>query len=101
VTFPASQVSEQYELPHIIDQSTQPSIMRRGFKWVFRMVMDSEKLNAVVVEFVEDMGKRTGHQAKKVALVSLDENYGRSSAEDFKKAIKKPTSKLLKKSTIL
>jgi branched-chain amino acid transport system substrate-binding protein len=89
VTFPATQVAEQYGLPFIVDVSTQPEILRRGFKYVFRLGIPSDKMNEQSVDFVEAIGKKTGHFAKRAALLSLDDNYGRSSAEDYRNALKK------------
>ena len=91
VTFPATQIAEQYGLPFIVDISTQPAICRRGFKYVFRPAPPSDLLNERAVDFIEDMGKQTGFRAKRVAILGIDDNYGRSSSEDFKNAIKKKT----------
>ena len=89
VTYPASQVSEQYGLPHLIDMSSQADILRRGFKYVFRMIADSDRMAGRMVEYAEDMSKRTGQVAKRAALISVDDNFGRSSATSIKEAIKK------------
>jgi branched-chain amino acid transport system substrate-binding protein len=70
--------------------ATQPDILRRGFKYVFRVIMESDRMSElVVVKFVEDMGRRTGQVAKRVAMISTDDNYGKSTAEDMYKALKK------------
>jgi branched-chain amino acid transport system substrate-binding protein len=91
VTFPATQISEQYGIPHIVCVSTQPEILRRGFKYVVRLGMASDKQNEQTVGFIEEIGKRTGKVAQRAALLSTDDNYGKSCAEDYKNAIKKIT----------
>ena len=87
VTFPASQVSEQYGLPHLVAMSSQSAILRRGFKYVFRISMESDRMGARLVEFVENVGRKTGAVAKRAALISLDGNFGKSSAESIVNAI--------------
>jgi branched-chain amino acid transport system substrate-binding protein len=89
VTYPASQISEQYGLPHLIDMGTQTSILRRGFKYVFRLNSDNDKSGQLMVHFVEDMGKRTGQVAKRVALITVDDNFGKDCAKAWKEALKK------------
>lgn len=91
VTYPATQVAEQYRLPFIVDNAVQAEIMRRGFKYIFRITPPTDTSVEAPVNFVEDIGKMTGKVAKTAALISLDDNFGRSSAEDFKNAIKKKT----------
>ena len=90
-TFPATQVSEQYGLPHIVDTATNPAILERGFKYCFRIIAHSRKMNEQVLDFVLDIGKKTGHVPKRAAILGIDDSYGRSSSEDFKGAIKKKT----------
>jgi branched-chain amino acid transport system substrate-binding protein len=88
VTYPASQVSEQYGLPHLIDMASQADILRRGYKYVFRMIADSDRMAQRMVAYTVDAGKKTGQVAKRAALVSIDDNFGRSSAASLKLAIK-------------
>jgi branched-chain amino acid transport system substrate-binding protein len=92
VTFPSTQVSEQYGLPHLVAVSTQPKICRRGFKYVWRLGMSSEHQNAGAIDFVLDMDKASGKGAKRVATLALDDNYGRSCSNDFKKGITKKSN---------
>ena len=89
VTFPASQISEQYGLPHVIGMASQASITQRGFKYLFRLIMHSDGMGQRLVDFVDAVGNKTGHKAKRAALISLDENFGKSSAQSIKKAIEK------------
>jgi branched-chain amino acid transport system substrate-binding protein len=95
VTFPATQVSEQYGLSHIVCVATQPQIMERGFKYVFRINVPSDRMNLQLVESVVDFGKKTGHVAKRAAVISLDDSYGISSSTDFKNALKKMGQELV------
>jgi branched-chain amino acid transport system substrate-binding protein len=88
VTYPVSQISEQNGLPHLIDMATQTDILRRGFKYVFRLNMDVNRTGERFVELVEDMGKRTGHAAKRVAFISVDDNFGKACVHAVKSALK-------------
>ncbi len=89
VTYPASQISEQYGFPHLIGMASQAAILRRRFKYVFRVIMESDRMGQRLVDFVDDVGQKTGHVARRAALISLDENFGKSSALSIKEAIKK------------
>ena len=90
VTYPSSQVSEQYGLPHLIGMSSQATILEgRNFKYVFRTILNSRRMGSRMVDFVEAMGKKTGKVAKRAALLSLDENFGKSSAKSIIDAIQK------------
>ena len=89
VTFPGSQISEQYGFPQVIGMASQASITQRGFKYLFRLIMHSDRMGQRLVDFVDDVGNKTGYKAKRAALISLDENFGKSSSTSIKKAIEK------------
>jgi len=95
VTFPVSQVSEQYGLPHLIGIATQTQIMRRGFQYVFRYAMDNERSGKNIVDFVQYQGKRTGKAAKRAAMMTVDDNFGRDLARSIKKAIEGTDQKIV------
>jgi branched-chain amino acid transport system substrate-binding protein len=54
--------------------------------------MSSEHQNAGAIDFVLDMDKASGKGAKRVATLALDDNYGRSCSNDFKKGITKKSN---------
>lgn len=95
VTFPVTQVSEQYGLPHIIDIAGQTEIMTRGFKYVFRYCANTEILSEDVVNFVEYQGKKTGRFAKRSALMTVDDNFGRTVSGSIRKAIERTDQKVV------
>jgi branched-chain amino acid transport system substrate-binding protein len=95
VTFPASQVAEQYGLPQLIDMSNQPEIMRRGFKYVFRLIDDADRQGEHHVAFVEDMGQRTGQKAKRAAILAVDDAFGRASVKGIIGALKKTDQQIV------
>lgn len=90
VTYPSTQVSEQYGLPQLIGMASQATILEgRNFKYVFRTILNSRRMGTRMVDFVEAMGKKTGKVAKRAALLSLDENFGKSSAKAIIEAIQR------------
>jgi branched-chain amino acid transport system substrate-binding protein len=95
VTYPATQVAEQYGLPHIVDIATQTDILRRGFKYVFRYAMDNERTCKNFVTFVEEIGKRSGQVAKRAALMSVDDNFGRDIAAGIKRGLEKTNQQVV------
>lgn len=91
VTYPATQISEQYRLPHLVEVATQTDIMRRGFKYVFRYAVANERSGEHIIGFVEDMAKVTGQAAKRAVIISVDDNFGK----DLVGAIKNLSAKRL------
>jgi branched-chain amino acid transport system substrate-binding protein len=95
VTYPVSQMSEQYGLPHIIGIATQTAILRRGFKYVFRYAYDNERSGQNLVNFAEYYGKKSGQRPKRAALMTLDDNFGKSIAKWVMKALEKTEQKVV------
>jgi branched-chain amino acid transport system substrate-binding protein len=87
VTYPASQVSEQYSLPHIIDIGSQTNILRRGFKYVFRYINSTEETCRQMVRFAREVGEKTGRVPKRAALIARDDGYGKEVCEALRKGL--------------
>jgi len=87
VTYPVTQISEQYGLPHIIEVASQYDIMQRGFKYIFRICLNAPGTAQNWVNFFKYQAKKTGVPITKVAMMTVDDNYGRDTVAMFKKAI--------------
>lgn len=95
VTYPVTQVSEQYRLPHLVGIATQVDIMRRGFKYVFRYALPTDGSGRNVVDFVEYQAKKAGRTVNRAALMTVDDNFGRDTAKWIKKALERTNQKIV------
>ncbi len=89
VTFPCTQLAEQYKIPWVVDMSTQDEIMRRGFKYAFRSCAEGTRMGEVLVEYVDSVGKKTGAHAKTAVLMGTDDAFGKTCSKAINAALKK------------
>jgi branched-chain amino acid transport system substrate-binding protein len=89
VTYPCTQLAEQYKIPWIVDMSTQDEICRRGFKYTFRTCTEGTRMGEVLVEFVDSVGKKTGARAKTAVLMGTDDAYGKTCSKAINAALRK------------
>lgn len=90
VTFPATVVAEKYRTPWIVDLAAKADITERGFKYVFRPVQVPAYGNAQSsVDFIEYVNKTTGKQAKTVALLYENTDWGQDMANTLRAGFKK------------
>lgn len=75
-----SQVAERYELPYISMDNSSPSLNKRGLKWFFRTSPHDEMFTQAMFDFFGEVGKKTGHPAKTVALFYEDSIFGTDSS---------------------
>ncbi len=75
-----SQVAERYEVPYLSMDNSSPSLHRRGLKWFFRTTPHDEMFTEAMFAFYRDIGKKTGHPVKSVALIYEDSIYGSDSS---------------------
>ena len=95
VTIPGTQLAEQYGIPWIVDMSLSDKICRRGFKYTFRTVMEGGRAGANLVEFVNDVGKKTKQEAKTAVIMGMDNVWGKIMSKSYQKGLKKYGIKLL------
>jgi branched-chain amino acid transport system substrate-binding protein len=89
VTFPCTQLAEQYKIPWVVDMSTQDEIMRRGFKYSFRSCAEGTRMGDVLVEYVDNVGKKTGAVAKTAVVVGTDDAFGKTCSKAINLGLKK------------
>ncbi len=75
-----SQVAERYEVPYISMDNSSPSLNKRGLKWFFRTSPHDEMFTQAMFDFFTDIGKKTGHPVKTVALLYEDSIFGTDSS---------------------
>jgi branched-chain amino acid transport system substrate-binding protein len=75
-----SQVAERYEVPYLSMDNSSPSLSARGLKWFFRTTPHDEMFTTAMFDFFRDIGKKTGHPVKTVALIYEDSIFGTDSS---------------------
>jgi branched-chain amino acid transport system substrate-binding protein len=75
-----SQVAERYEVPYLSMDNSSPSLNKRGLKWFFRTSPHDEMFTAAMFDFFNDVGAKTGHPVKSVALFYEDSIFGSDSS---------------------
>ena len=75
-----SQVAERYEVPYLSMDNSSPSLNQRGLKWFFRTSPHDEMFTAAMFDFFKEVGQKTGHPVKSVALFYEDSIFGTDSS---------------------
>ena len=75
-----SQVCDQYEVPYISMDNSSPSLNKRGLKWFFRTSPHDEMFTEAMFAFFKEIGAKTGHPVKSVALFYEDSIFGTDSS---------------------
>ena len=89
ITFPATVVAEKYRTPWVVDLAAKADITERGFKYVFRPTQVPASANAEsMVDFVAYANKTTGRQAKTVAIVYENTDWGQDMANTLRTRFK-------------
>ena len=81
--------------PQITCVSTDPSITRAGSPWIFRSLADDRKQARVLAEYI--LGDL---QAKRVALLTLDNRYGKMGARTLGRILEEREATLVFQGTI-
>ena len=84
-----SQVTERYEIPYMSADNSSPSLNQRGLKWFFRTSPHDEMFSQAMYDFYRDIGQKTGHPAKSVALFYEDSIFGTDSSNVQRKLAEK------------
>jgi len=88
VTFAATQVAEKNQIPFVMSMAIADKILERGFKYVFRSQYSSSMAASKTIEYIQSLGKRTGKEAKSIAIIYENTLFGKSTADGLKKAAK-------------
>ena len=75
-----SQVAERYEVPYLSMDNSSPSLNKRGLKWFFRTSPHDEMFTQAMFDFFKEVGAKTGHPVKSVALFYEDSIFGADSS---------------------
>jgi branched-chain amino acid transport system substrate-binding protein len=75
-----SQVTERYEIPYMSADNSSPSLNQRGLAWFFRTSPHDEMFSQAMFNFYRDIGEKTGHPVKSVALFYEDSIFGTDSS---------------------
>jgi branched-chain amino acid transport system substrate-binding protein len=89
VTYPATQIAEEAKVPWVVEMAAQDEITRRGFRYTFRVVPEAGRQASDMVEFVQEMGQRTGKRARTAAVMGTDDAYGKTVSKGLHAAFKK------------
>ena len=84
-----SQVTERYEIPYMSADNSSPSLNQRGLKWFFRTSPHDEMFSQAMYDFYRDIGQKTGHPVKSVALFYEDSIFGTDSSNVQRKLAEK------------
>lgn len=85
VSLAAAQVFREAHVPHIVVTSTAQVITTQGNEWVFRSAAPDTKLINDVVDFIA----KKMPNAKKFALLSVNDDFGKGGINTFKAAAQK------------
>ena len=80
VTFATTQITEKYQIPHMVTGSVADEITSRGFQYVFRIIPTATMWSLSQLKLVEDMRKQ-GHKIQSIALFYEDTLWGQSQAK--------------------
>ena len=75
-----SQVAERYEVPYLSMDNSSPSLNKRGLKWFFRTSPHDEMFTDAMFAFFKEVGAKTSHPVKSVALFYEDSIFGTDSS---------------------
>ncbi len=85
VSYTSTEVAEKYQVPYVVPNSLMDQITERGFKYTFRVERKGSLWAKDQLDFVLDMGKRTGKEAKTVGVVYENTDMGQSIAKAIRK----------------
>ena len=76
----ASEVTERSRVP-FLTMSFTDKLTERGFKYMFQVVPKATVIGAGQITQAVDIGKKTGHPVKRIAILYEDTAYGSSQAD--------------------
>lgn len=88
VTYPSTEVAEQYKVPYVVPNSIMDDITERGFKYTFRLERKASLWGKDQITFLrwlsDNYGELAGKPIKTLALVYEDTDQGQSQAEGWR-----------------
>jgi branched-chain amino acid transport system substrate-binding protein len=89
VTYACTEVAERNRIPWMVSLSTADEICRRGFKYIFRTVVEGSRMAETLVSFAEEIGEKTGKRAKTAVIMGIDDYFGKNASKSIKGALNK------------
>jgi len=89
VTIAATQVAEKNKVPFVVSMAIADKILERGFKYTFRTQYSSSMAANRTIQYIKALGKDSGREVKKLALIYENTLFGKTTADGLKEAIKK------------
>jgi len=77
VTATSSLAAERLKIPFLNPDSTSPTLIKRGFKWFFRITPDDEIMSENFFQFLKDLEKKKGIKVETVSLAYENTLWGR------------------------
>jgi branched-chain amino acid transport system substrate-binding protein len=74
-------VAERLNTPYVVGNPMADAITEQGFKYAVRITAKSSWMARDQMQFIKDIGDRTGKKASTVALLYEDTDFGQSSAK--------------------
>ncbi len=88
VSYPSTEVAEQYKIPYLVPNSIMDDITERGFKYTFRLERKASLWGKDQITFLrwlsDNYGEPAGKPIKTLALVYEDTDQGQSQAEGWR-----------------
>ncbi len=85
VTFPVASVAEKHKIPFMVADAISDKITEQGYKYVFRIHGKASWYGRDAVRAIIDLNDAHGTNFRTIGLVYEDDEFGKSSAEGFKK----------------
>lgn len=85
VAAPTAEVAEKYSMPYMLTNAVADGILQKGYKYVWRSNVSASGNGIDLIEFLKDIGKKSGKPVKSIALVYESTDWGSSAAEALKK----------------
>ena len=76
-------VAERNKVPFVIDVSSADAILQQGYKFTFRLQPSGTVLAEKGAQFLSDLSKKAGSQAKTVAILNEQGPFGTAIAKTF------------------
>ncbi len=85
VTIVATQSSEKVGIPFVVGVASANEITARGFKYTFRVQPPSRTFSENALKFLSEIAKSTGVDAKTIAYLHENTQFGTTLADDVEK----------------
>ena len=78
VTLPTVAIAERYQVPYYVPNATSDAITEQGYKYTFRSQVKAAWGTKNEIDFLIDMGKKTGDPVKTIGIVYEDTEGGQT-----------------------